>query len=83
MNYLEKLKYHFKPAKGWINDPNGLVYYKGYYHIFYQHSPNYEIPWQEPMHWGHVITKDFITFSFVMVSPTLLFRLSIAFCIFA
>ena len=62
MDYLQKLKYHFKPERGWINDPNGLVYYKGYYHIFYQHCPNYEIPWQEPMHWGHARTKDFINF---------------------
>ncbi len=62
MDYLQKLKHHFKPRKGWINDPNGLVYYKGYYHIFYQHCPNYEIPWQEPMHWGHARTKDFLSF---------------------
>ena len=60
MDYLKKLKYHFQPEKGWINDPNGLVYFDGYYHIFYQHSPNYEVPWKEPMHWGHARTKDFI-----------------------
>ena len=62
MDYSQKLIYHFKPKRGWINDPNGLVYYKGYYHIFYQHSPNFEIPWQEPMHWGHARTKDFIDY---------------------
>lgn len=60
MDYLQKLNYHYKPQKGWINDPNGLTYFKGYYHIFYQHAPNYEIPWEEPMHWGHARTKDFI-----------------------
>lgn len=60
MDYLKKLKYHYKPEKGWINDPNGLVYFDGYYHIFYQHSPNFEDPWREPMHWGHARTKDFI-----------------------
>ncbi len=54
------LKYHYRPAKGWINDPNGLVYFKGYYHVFYQHSPNYEKPWNEPMHWGHTRTTDFL-----------------------
>lgn len=62
MDYLQKLKYHFKPERGWMNDPNGLVYYKGYYHIFYQHCPSFEIPWQQPMHWGHARTKDFLTF---------------------
>jgi beta-fructofuranosidase len=62
MDYMQKLKYHYTTKKGWINDPNGLVYFKGYYHIFYQHAPNFEIPWQERMHWGHAVTKDFITF---------------------
>lgn len=61
MNYLQKPKYHYRPAKGWINDPNGLVYFKGYYHVFYQHAPAYEIPWKQPMHWGHARTKDFLT----------------------
>ena len=61
MDYLQKLNYHFKPKKGWINDPNGLVYYKGYYHVFYQHAPDFEVPWQQPMHWGHARTKDFLS----------------------
>ena len=60
MDYLQPLKYHFKPKKGWINDPNGLIFYQGYYHVFYQHAPDYEIPWQQPMHWGHARTKDFL-----------------------
>ncbi len=54
------LKYHYRPAKGWVNDPNGLVYFNGFYHIFYQHAPNYEVSWKEPMHWGHAQTKDFL-----------------------
>ena len=54
--------YHYRPKKGWINDPNGLVQFGGYYHIFYQHSPNFETPWHESMHWGHARTKDFIHF---------------------
>lgn len=62
MNYSIPPKYHFATEKGWINDPNGLVYYNGYYHIFYQHSPNFEKPWQENMHWGHARTKDFHEF---------------------
>ena len=60
MDYGRKLKAHYKPKKGWINDPNGLVYFKGDYHIFYQHAPDFEVPWKEPMHWGHARTKDFL-----------------------
>ncbi len=60
MNYLAELKCHYRPQKGWINDPNGLVYYKGYYHVFYQHAPEYEVPGEQPMHWGHSRTKDFL-----------------------
>ena len=60
MDYSEKLKYHFRPQKGWINDPNGLVYFDGYYHVFYQHAPDFETPWQQPMHWGHARTKNFL-----------------------
>jgi len=61
MDYLQDLRYHYKPAKGWVNDPNGLVWFKGYYHVFYQHAPNHEKPFVEPMHWGHARTKDFLT----------------------
>lgn len=61
MIYNNKPQFHFTTKKGWINDPNGLVYFNGYYHIFYQHCPNFEVPWKEPVHWGHAITKDFIT----------------------
>ena len=60
MNYTAPLRYHYKPARGWVNDPNGLVYFKGYYHVFYQHAPSHEIPWKEAMHWGHARTKDFL-----------------------
>ena len=61
MDYSAKLKYHYRPNKGWVNDPNGLVWFGGYYHVFYQHSPDFEIPWQQPMHWGHARTKDFLS----------------------
>ena len=57
MDYLQKLNYHYKPRAGWVNDPNGLVYFDGYYHVFYQHAPDFEIPWQQPMHWGHALQR--------------------------
>lgn len=61
IDYSQKLRYHYRPEQGWVNDPNGLVFFQGYYHVFYQHSPHYEYPWMEPMHWGHARTKDFLT----------------------
>jgi fructan beta-fructosidase len=47
---------HFSPKEKWMNDPNGMVYYKGVYHLFFQYYPN-DIVWG-PMHWGHAVSKD-------------------------
>jgi fructan beta-fructosidase len=47
---------HFSPKAHWMNDPNGMVYYKGTYHLFFQHYPD-DIVWG-PMHWGHAVSKD-------------------------
>ena len=60
MEYNTNLKYHYRPQKGWMNDPNGLIYFNGYYHAFYQHAPNCEQPFNQSMVWGHAITKDFL-----------------------
>ncbi len=51
-------QYHFTPPANWMNDPNGLLYNQGVYHLFYQYYPE-DIVWG-PMHWGHATSKDML-----------------------
>jgi fructan beta-fructosidase len=53
-----RLQLHFSPPAHWMNDPNGMVYYKGVYHLFYQYYPDSTV-WG-PMHWGHATSTDLI-----------------------
>lgn len=51
-------QFHFTPEKMWMNDPNGMIYHKGTYHLFYQYYPD-DIVWG-PMHWGHATSTDLL-----------------------
>lgn len=61
-----RLAFHGMPQVGWMNDPNGLVFYQGRYHVFYQHYP-YDSIWGS-MHWGHLVSDDLITFDHLPVA---------------
>ncbi|MFP4975701.1 glycoside hydrolase family 32 protein [Paenibacillus sp. CN-4] len=51
---------HYSPKKNWMNDPNGMVYYEGEYHLFYQFTPHDTRPDFANMHWGHAVSKDLV-----------------------
>lgn len=66
VNPLFKPEKHFSAQVGWINDPNGFIFFRGEYHLFYQFYP-YGSFWG-PMHWGHAKTKDFVEWEHLPVA---------------
>jgi fructan beta-fructosidase len=63
--YHETLRpqFHYSPKRGWMSDPNGLVYYEGEYHMFYQHYPygtQLSLTGDCQTHWGHAVSKDLV-----------------------
>ncbi|NCD71364.1 glycoside hydrolase family 32 protein [Mucilaginibacter agri] len=51
-------QFHFSPKAHWMNDPNGMVYVNGTYHLFFQYNPSADVPGN--IHWGHAISKDMV-----------------------
>ena len=59
-------QFHFSPQANWMNDPNGMVYYEGEYHLFYQYHPDSTV-WG-PMHWGHAVSSDLINWEHLPIA---------------
>lgn len=61
IDYAEKYRpqYHYSPKENWVNDPNGLVYYEGVWHLYYQYNPTGNTN-NSNTHWGHATSKDLI-----------------------
>lgn len=65
-NAKMRQRYHFMAEQGWINDPNGLIYFRDKYHFFYQYNP-FNSYWGE-MHWGHAISDDMINWEYLPIA---------------
>ena len=72
-NEVYRPQFHFTAPKNWINDPNGLIYYDGEYHLFYQYNPaGWDPHWGTPgldPRWGHAISHDLVHWEHLPVTP--------------
>ena len=70
----QRPRYHFLPPANWMNDPNGPIFWKGKYHLFYQHNPYapFHGGRSGTMHWGHAVSKDLVYWTHlpIALAPT-------------
>ncbi|KAF5198670.1 Acid beta-fructofuranosidase [Thalictrum thalictroides] len=62
----QRTGFHFQPTKNWMNDPNGPLFYKGWYHFFYQYNPHGAV-WND-IAWGHAVSKDLINWNHLPIA---------------
>uniref|UniRef100_A0A1J3CC22 Beta-fructofuranosidase, insoluble isoenzyme CWINV6 n=1 Tax=Noccaea caerulescens TaxID=107243 RepID=A0A1J3CC22_NOCCA len=65
---LNRTSFHFQPQRNWINDPNAPMYYKGFYHMFYQHNP-LAPEFSKSIIWGHSVSQDMV--NWIQLEPAL------------